>query len=295
MKTVSKAEDITVIGLGAMGTALAKAFLENGHKTIVWNRSPEKADPLVAAGAVKADTVEEAVSASQLIVVCVTGYKDALEVLDPIKRHLSTKVLVNLSSGTYDQALKMKGWAETLGLNYISGAAMSGIRLVGNPDALFLYGGSPEAFEVHQPTLKALGKALHLGENPGITSVYDMALFGMAWGALSGFYHATALVEGSGVKAREFASVATSHLPFIASLMADHAGQIDNSEYPDDDGTLEVHEAAMKHLVQSSLDQGINTDFPVYIQKNLKQAVAAGYSRDGIASAVEVIRNKTML
>ena len=42
---------ITVIGLGNMGSALAEAFLKAGYTTTVWNRTPEKADNLVAKGA----------------------------------------------------------------------------------------------------------------------------------------------------------------------------------------------------------------------------------------------------
>jgi len=35
--------DVSVLGLGNMGSALARAFLENGRAVTVWNRSPEKA------------------------------------------------------------------------------------------------------------------------------------------------------------------------------------------------------------------------------------------------------------
>jgi 3-hydroxyisobutyrate dehydrogenase-like beta-hydroxyacid dehydrogenase len=44
--------DVTVIGLGNMGSTLARAFIENRRPVTVWNRSPEKATPLVEKGAV---------------------------------------------------------------------------------------------------------------------------------------------------------------------------------------------------------------------------------------------------
>ena len=43
--------DISVIGLGDMGSALAQTLLKNGYSVTVWNRSADKADPLMAAGA----------------------------------------------------------------------------------------------------------------------------------------------------------------------------------------------------------------------------------------------------
>ena len=44
-------EDITIIGLGIMGTALARTLLENGYNVTVWNRTPAKRAVLEAKGA----------------------------------------------------------------------------------------------------------------------------------------------------------------------------------------------------------------------------------------------------
>ena len=43
--------DVTVIGLGAMGSAIAMTELQAGHTVTVWNRSADKIDPLVEIGA----------------------------------------------------------------------------------------------------------------------------------------------------------------------------------------------------------------------------------------------------
>src|SRR5207248_5420944 len=66
--------DLTVIGLGAMGGRIAEVLLAAGHRTTVWNRTPSRADPLVAQGAIRADDVAEAVAASPLVLVCVLDY-----------------------------------------------------------------------------------------------------------------------------------------------------------------------------------------------------------------------------
>lgn len=46
---------IGFLGLGQMGHAMAKNLVEAGHDVTVWNRSPAKADDLVAAGATRAE------------------------------------------------------------------------------------------------------------------------------------------------------------------------------------------------------------------------------------------------
>ena len=51
---------VAVIGLGAMGSRIARRFLDAGHELTVWNRDAAKAEPLVAAGASAAQTPAEA-------------------------------------------------------------------------------------------------------------------------------------------------------------------------------------------------------------------------------------------
>ncbi|WP_341483631.1 NAD(P)-binding domain-containing protein [Streptomyces endophytica] len=91
---------VTVLGLGAMGRALAAAFLRAGHPTTVWNRTPGRAGELLAQGATPADTAAEAVAAAPLVIVCVLDYDAAHAILEPIGARLSGRVLVNLTSDT---------------------------------------------------------------------------------------------------------------------------------------------------------------------------------------------------
>lgn len=66
-----------------MGSALAQAFLMEGSRTTVWNRTPDKAETLAAQGAVAAGTVAEAIAASPLIVICVLDDVAVQKILGP--------------------------------------------------------------------------------------------------------------------------------------------------------------------------------------------------------------------
>jgi 3-hydroxyisobutyrate dehydrogenase and related beta-hydroxyacid dehydrogenases len=52
--------DIGFIGLGNMGRGMVQSLLRAGHRVVVWNRTPERADELVALGAERAATPFEA-------------------------------------------------------------------------------------------------------------------------------------------------------------------------------------------------------------------------------------------
>lgn len=53
-------DNISIIGFGVMGAEIAKTLLKNGHRVIVCNRTPAKAEPLVAAGATLAPASRDA-------------------------------------------------------------------------------------------------------------------------------------------------------------------------------------------------------------------------------------------
>jgi 3-hydroxyisobutyrate dehydrogenase-like beta-hydroxyacid dehydrogenase len=57
----AKMKDVSVIGLGVMGTALARALIDGGYRVTVWNRTSEKAQPLVEVGAKLAPTANDAI------------------------------------------------------------------------------------------------------------------------------------------------------------------------------------------------------------------------------------------
>ena len=73
-----KMNEVTIIGLGAMGSMLARALLQKNYRVTVWNRTIEKAEQLVSAGASLASSVAAAVGASPVTIVCVSELSDLL-------------------------------------------------------------------------------------------------------------------------------------------------------------------------------------------------------------------------
>ncbi|MGS2644092.1 NAD(P)-binding domain-containing protein [Streptosporangium sp. G12] len=127
---------VTVLGLGPMGRALAGAFLANGHPTTVWNRTAARAEDLVARGAIRADTVADAVAASPLTIACVIDYDAVRAIVDPAADALKGRTLVNLTADTPERARLMAAWAAELGVDYLDGAIMTPTPTIGGPAAL---------------------------------------------------------------------------------------------------------------------------------------------------------------
>lgn len=282
---------VSVIGLGAMGSALAREFLKKGHPTTIWNRSAEKAATLVKKGAIHAAKAADAITVSPLVVVCVLDYDAMYEIFDSVGNALSGRVLVNATSGTPEQAREAAAWAAQYGADYLDGAIMSGPEGVGQPEHLLLYSGSQDAFRVHQSTLTSLGAGTtYLGADPALVALYDAALLGLMWSTVSGWLHSAALLGTEGVDAKEFTPFAIRWLSTVTKIMPEFASQVDDRHYPGDESALGMQAAAMDHLIHVSRSRGISGDLISVIKNLSEQAIAAGYGDHSLTSLMEVIR-----
>ena len=63
------------VGLGAMGQLIVPRLMAAGHQVTGWNRSKDKAEPLIKAGMRWADTPREAAAASEIVFSIVTDAK----------------------------------------------------------------------------------------------------------------------------------------------------------------------------------------------------------------------------
>ncbi|MGI5205711.1 NAD(P)-dependent oxidoreductase [Spirillospora sp. CA-108201] len=279
---------VTVIGLGLMGRALADAFLKAGHPTTVWNRTPSKAAQLVAGGARLAPTVADALKAGSLTVICLTDHQAVREALDGSEPDGTT--LVNLTSGTSAQAREAARWAERRGARYLDGAVMAVPPVIGTAEALILHSGPRPDFDAHEPALGALGTVTHLGEDPGLASLYDAAGLAMMWSVLNAWLQGTALLGTAGVDAAAFAPFAQQIAAEVAGWLPGYAEQIDRGAYPAEVSALETDARAMAHLVEESEAANIDTALPKLLKAMADRSIAAGHGPEQYPVLIEEFR-----
>jgi 3-hydroxyisobutyrate dehydrogenase len=157
------------IGLGAMGTPMARNLLDVGHELAVWNRSPEKAGPVMEAGARRADSPADAASGTQATILMVTNAEAVHEVLfgdNGVVQGLPAGATV-INMGTIGAVATTK-IAKTLGeLGYrMLDAPVAGSTSVAAAGELnIMVGGDEQTFKQFEPVLAAMGKKIsHMGE-----------------------------------------------------------------------------------------------------------------------------------
>ncbi|MFB7852633.1 NAD(P)-dependent oxidoreductase [Streptomyces sp. NPDC056053] len=281
------AAPVTVIGLGLMGQALAGAFLKAGHPTTVWNRTAAKADRLVAEGAQSAPTVDAALKASPLAVICLTDYAAVHELLGADGVVPAGTTLVNLTSGDSAGARETARWADRIGARYLDGAIMAVPPVIGTAEAVILHSGPQEDFEAHRSTLEALGTVTHLGADHGLAALYDVAGLAMMWSVLNAWLQGTALLRTAGVDAATYAPFAQRIATGVAEWLPGYAEQIDSGSFPAEVSALETDARAMEHLIEESRALGVNAELPELFKAMADRAIAAGHGGEQYPVLIE--------
>ncbi|WP_320782933.1 NAD(P)-dependent oxidoreductase [Streptomyces sp. CRN 30] len=283
---------VTVLGLGPMGRALARAFLEAGLRTTVWNRTPGRDRELVARGAVSAPSAEEAVAASALTVVCVVNYDavDAVLRSAAVTDALKGRTVVNLTADTPDRARSTAAWAAEHGVRYLDGAIMTPAPTIGTPDAVFLHSGPRELLEEHRSVLEELGGShTHLGEDIGRAAAYDIALLDIFWTAMAGYAHALAVAKAEGITARELAPFAQGIAAILPPLFEQFAGDVDAGDFSGDINPVTSAASSMAHIVHASEAHGIDAGVMRAAEGWARRVIGRGHGADGFIRVAELL------
>lgn len=160
---------IGFLGLGIMGTPMARNLLKAGYEVTVWNRTPEKCRTLTATGARQGRTPREVVAACPTTFAMVAdpaaagalcfGEDGVLEAMGPGKTYVDFSTVDPGTSRRIGDAVRARG-------GRFLEAPVSGSRKPAEDGTLvILAAGDRTAYEDLLPTLEAVGKkVLYLGE-----------------------------------------------------------------------------------------------------------------------------------
>ena len=280
--------DITVIGLGLMGAALARAMQRVGHDLTVWNRSPAKMQPFIDDGVAGAPDVVSAIRASPVILICIDNYAATNTMLqsDEIVPLLTGRTVVQLSTGTPKEAREASEWMIARGVAYLDGAILCGPKSIGTDEAQILLSGEEAAYERAGNLLECLGGTVrYLGPNVGAASALDLAWLTTCYGRFMAVIHAANLCKSEDVGVDDFISLFPDN-PDIQG----YATVIHEESFHECTATLQVWDAALRRIQQQGVDADINTEIPDFVAGFFKKAVDAGYGEQNVMALVKVLR-----
>ena len=280
--------DITVIGLGLMGTALARAIQRAGHDLTVWNRSPAKMQPFINDGVSGASDVVSAIAASPVILICIDNYAvtNAMLRTDAVAPLLAGRTVVQLSTGTPKEAHGASEWMTAHQALYLDGAILAGPKNIGTGDAQILLSGNDAAYQQAGKMLECLGGTVrYLGTNVRAASALDLAWLTTYYCQFMAVIHAANLLKSEDVELDDFITL----IPDQPGVQR-YAQIIREESFDKCTATLQVWGAALHHIQEQGVDAHINTEIPDFIASFFKKATDAGYGQENAMALFKVLQ-----
>jgi 3-hydroxyisobutyrate dehydrogenase-like beta-hydroxyacid dehydrogenase len=197
---------VAMLGLGNMGLPIARHLAKAGFELVVYNRSPQKAEPLRALGARIASTPAEGVADADVVVTCLLDDASILTALEGPHGLLDAMKpgAVHVCATTISPACS----ARVAELHAASGHRYVAAPVVGRPPAaeagtlLVLAAGPPDAIEDARPVLSAYSsRIVEIGDDPAMANTTKLAINFFVISSVEIFGEASAFAAKAGIAA----------------------------------------------------------------------------------------------
>lgn len=280
--------EVSVIGLGNMGAALARVLQENGRAVTVWNRSPEKAESLVEKGAALAPSAAVAITASPIILVCVTNYAAANRILGEVEANLPGKLLVQFTTGSPQEARATETWAHEHEAEYLDCAITGSPSSIGTSSAHILVSGGEAVFQKAEPTLRLLANNLdYKGEPIGLASAWEMVFIMHYYGMFLSLFHSVQICQAEGIPLEEYITLLGEQGKNYEKWLCEN---IQSGNYQETSSPLELWAGGIQQIAQHAQDSHIHAEFPELVARLFQQAMNDGHGREEVSALFKVLQ-----
>lgn len=287
--------DVSIIGLGQMGSVLAGLLLDAGKAVTVWNRSPEKAEGLVARGAALAASPAEAIGASPLTLVILYDDAAAQAILsaEAVVGALHGRTIANLGTTGPETARKLDADIAAAGGFYVDGAIQTAPSQMGQPDTPVLVSGPAHIIDQIEPVLKILGGTIiRVGNRIDATAFMDLATLSYIYGSFAGFLHGARIAETVGIDVTVYGKLVQAISPTFGAFFAHEASVIGSGEFTATESPLRISVSAVERIAATSRELGISDEVPELVHGWLKDAVSRGFIDEELAVLIKVLRSR---
>lgn len=295
MNLKSQERKVTLIGLGTMGTALARALLTQGFQLTVWNRDRSKADLIGRKGVILAVDAKHAIEASPVTLMCVSDHQASKSILESENtiEALRDRTLVQLSLGTPQDMLELNTMVQAIGGKFLSGGIAAWPEQIGSEEAMITVAGVTDVFKTQMHVLSALAGTIdHVGESPDASAVLTMASMTYLGSSWIGFCQGAVICEKAGIPVDTFGKLMEGFATGMAPGLAQMGRVIRDDQYDNSKSKLKTTAGDLQVVLRHTQEAGLNTELSSLSADIFKRAVDAGYGFEDHAAIVKILRKR---
>ena len=282
-------QGIGVIGLGLMGTALTERLLENGYRVVVWNRTREQSQALVARGAEWSDN--PLTSCDRVIISLYTT-----EVVEAVLAQLDSglhagQILLDTTTGEPERTAALGARLAGRAVQYLDAPISGSSAQTRRGEATVLVGGDRATFEVCADLWRVMGaKAIHVGPcgSAAKMKLITNLVVGLNRAALA---EGLAFAGAIGIAPAAALEVMAGSMAY--SRMMDTKGRKMVERDFAVQARLSQHLKDVRLILQAAGAAGLTLPVTDTHRRLLEQAEAAGLGERDNSAIIEVLRRTT--
>jgi 3-hydroxyisobutyrate dehydrogenase-like beta-hydroxyacid dehydrogenase len=222
------------IGLGRMGAAMAGNLLQAGHEVTVYNRTPSKAQALIARGARLAARVADACQGDAVITMLAddAAVEDVLFFEGGVLQSLDKRT-IHVSMSTISVALceRLADVHATAGQRFVAAPVFGRPDVAARGKLFIVAAGKPEVIDACVPLFDVLGqKTIRISELPPAANLVKLSGNFLIASVLEALSEAMALIRKAGIDPQRYFELLTATL-FTGPVFTNYGGLIARQEF----------------------------------------------------------------
>lgn len=202
--TAQPATRIGFVGLGRMGSRIARNLAADGNDIQVWNRTASVADEWVAEnGGAVAESLSGMAAANEVLITMLADGDALTEVYEStggLGEGIGAGTLaIDMGTSGPEAFERVRALVEGRGATMVDAPVSGATAAAEAASLLVMVGGAPEVFEQVEPILRVVGSPVRVGPT-GAAAVLKLAVNSVLYGLNQAVGEAVALAERAGVE-----------------------------------------------------------------------------------------------
>jgi 3-hydroxyisobutyrate dehydrogenase len=287
-----KPPHIAFLGLGIMGSGMARRLLNGGFALTVFNRNPEKSAPLAAAGAEVAHSPGEAAAQAVVIISMVADDSAARSLWlgegGALTAAMPGAVCIECSTVTVPWVQELAAAAAARQCAFLDAPVTGSKSQAAAGELNFLVGGEPAILEQARPVFAAMGKNI-LSVGPVGSGARLKLINNFVCGVqIAALAEAVAMIERSGldrVKAMEILAQGAPGSPLVKAVSTRMTGADFTPNF-----LLRLMAKDLGYAIEEAARVSVDLHTGAAALELFQRAAAAGYGDQDIAAVVRQFR-----
>jgi 3-hydroxyisobutyrate dehydrogenase len=283
---------VAFIGMGTMGAPMALNLLKAGHEVTVHNRTRQREEPVVAAGATAADSPKAAAIGAEIVITCVSDSPDVEAVMlgDEGVIHGAREGAIAIDMSTISPSVT-RHIAQSLaekGIAMLDAPISGGSEGAQKGTLSIMVGGEDEAFHRAMPVFEAMGKTIThvgpIGAGQITKAINQVIIAGTYWGVAEGM----AMGLKAGLDMEKVVQAVGGGAAGSWGL-TNRSGNMINNEYPLG-FRVRFHRKDLNIALEAARELGVPLPIAAFVEQIETGLIARGYGDEDISNIARSVR-----